>query len=277
MSSSSVDNTAKDEEISIGDDGSSQHTTSTTAGIHTVTPSLRSMGTQTDSADLSAQSGSVNTGSDVVADNIFGLLIDDRNEMCPPPLTLAPTDANHQWQALVRLVRDQYRSLLASEGYRDRQLSFGTFTIAGLTTTLSFNCTGLNKRIISVCFLATVAEGRGLRTRDPWSVSHQWDLHRPRDESFARHHTNKPRDSLVSILIAVCEAARGTARVCGTTDGTTAWYRKDYGLVNASGFTVAGSYVFYGVIDPSPSEEPEDGYFTASESFSDSADSDDEN
>jgi hypothetical protein len=79
------------------------------------------------------------------------------------------------------------------------------------------------------------------------------------------------------ILVAVCQAAGGTERVCRTTDGTTAWYRKDYGLVNAPGFTVAGSYVFYGVIDPSASEEPEDGYFTAPESFSDSADSDDEN
>jgi hypothetical protein len=41
--------------------------------------------------------------------------------------------------------------------------------------------------------------------------------------------------------------------------------------------TVGWTYVFYGVIDPAASGEPADGYFTARESFSDSADSDDEN
>jgi len=217
MSSSSIDDNAKHGMNSIDDDGASEAATEVS---HTVTPSLRSIGTQTDSlADLSVQSGSVNTGSDGVADNIFGLLTDDRNEMCPPPLTLPPTDANHQWQALARLVRDQYRCFLAS----DRILSFVTITIGGFTTTLSFNSTGVKKRFISVRFLATVAEGRGLRTRDPWSVSHPWDLHRRRDENFTRQHQDQPQESLGSILIAVCTAGGGTAHVYRTTDSTTAW------------------------------------------------------
>jgi hypothetical protein len=263
MAFSSIENTAKDGETSIGDDGSSQH--ATTAGSHTA-PSLRRVGTQTDSpAGLSVQTGSCNAGSDGVADNFFGLLTKEGIRL--PSMGIQRTGATYEWQDLVQCAHARYKCFLASEGYRERQLTFDSFTMGGHTTTMRFNFIGVNKRFISVLFLATIAEGRGLRTRDPWSVSHQFDLHRPRDESFARHHTNKPRDSLVSILIAICEAARGTARVCGTTDGTTAWYRKDYGLVNASGFTVAGSYVFYRVIDPSPSEEPEDGYFTASESL----------
>lgn len=102
-------------------------------------------------------------------------------------------------------------------------------------------------------------------------------MHRSRDENFTRQHKDQPQESLGLILVAVCQAAGGTTRVCRTTDDTTAWYRKDYGLVNASGFTVAGSYVFYGVIDPAAPGEAEDAYFTASESFSDSADSNDEN
>lgn len=106
-----------------------------------------------------------------------------------------------------------------------------------------------------------------------WSVSHQWDLHRPRDENFTRHHKDQPQASLKSILIALCIAAGGTVHVCVTPDGTAAWWRRDPEPVNNAEFR---SYVFYGVIDPSVSEEPEDGYFTASESFSDSVDSDDE-
>jgi hypothetical protein len=80
--------------------------------------------------------------------------------------------------------------------------------------------------------------------------------------------------------ISLCTRAGGTVHVCGTTDGTIAWYRRDRELVNNASVTIGWSYVFYGVIDPSASEEPEDGYFTAPESFSDSvdsADSDDEN
>jgi hypothetical protein len=217
MSSSSIDDNAKHGMNPIDDDGASEAATEVS---HTVTPSVRSIGTQTDSpADLSVQSGSVNTGSDGVADYSFGLLTDDRNEMCPPPLTLAPTDANHQWQALVRLVRDQYRCFLDSE----RILSFVTITIGGFTTTLSFNSTGFKKRFISVCFLATIAEGRDTRTRNPWSVRQQFDLHRPRDESFTRQHKDQPQDSLGLILVAVCKAGGGTAHVCRTTDSTTAW------------------------------------------------------
>jgi hypothetical protein len=54
MASSSIENTAKDGETSIGDDISSEATTEVS---HTVTPSLRSIGTQTDSpADLSVRS-----------------------------------------------------------------------------------------------------------------------------------------------------------------------------------------------------------------------------
>jgi hypothetical protein len=268
MSSSSIDDIAKDGETSIGDDGSSQH--ATTEVSHTVTPSLRSMGKQTDSADPSVQTGSCNAGSDGAEDNFFGLLTEEGIRL--PSIGLQRTGATYEWQDLVQCAHARYRCFLASEGYRARQLTFDSFTVGGHTTTMSFNFTGVNKRFISVFFLINVAEVPGLNIHDPVSVCKQWGSHLALDKDFTCHNKDQPEESLTSILIALCTKAGGTVHVCGTTDGTTAWYRRDHELVDNASVTIGWSYVFYGVIDPSASEEPEDGYFTASEDFPSSDD-----
>jgi hypothetical protein len=160
MSSSSIHDTAKDGKDSIGADVSSQH--ATTTGSHTA-PSLRSVGTQTDTL-----AGSVNTGSDVVADNFFGLLTKESIRL--PSMGVQRIGATYEWQDLVQCAHARYKCFLASDGYRERQLIFDSFTVGGHTTTMSFNFTGVNKRFISVFFLINVAEVPGLNIHDPVSV-----------------------------------------------------------------------------------------------------------